>query len=70
MEPRIGVVSVVINATGTGSSYSRYITSCQSGAEVELVPTEEATTRKILVGGQLYIIHNNQLFTIQGQKVK
>ncbi|MBR6117420.1 MAG: endonuclease [Paludibacteraceae bacterium] len=66
----IGVVSVVINATGTGSSYSRYITSCQSGAEVELVPTEEATTRKILVGGQLYIIHNNQLFTIQGQKVK
>ena len=66
----IGVVSVVINATGTGSSYSRYITTCQSGTEVELVPTEEAATRKILVGGQLYIIHNNQLFTIQGQKVK
>ena len=66
----IGIQSVVINAGGAASTYTRYITTCQSGTEVELVPTEEAVTRKILVGGQLYIIHNNQLFTIQGQKVK
>ena len=66
----IGIQSVVINAGGAASTYTRYITTCQSGTEVELVPTEEAATRKILVGGQLYIIHNNQLFTIQGQKVK
>ncbi|MBR2285189.1 MAG: endonuclease [Paludibacteraceae bacterium] len=66
----IGIQSVVINATGSGSSYSRYITSCQSGAEVELVPCDEAAARKILVGGQIYILHNEQLFNIQGQRVK
>lgn len=66
----LGIQSIVINAGGAATTYSRYITTCQSGTEVELVPTEEAATRKILVGGQLYIIHNNQLFTIQGQKVK
>ena len=66
----IGIQSVVINATGSGSSYSRYITSCQSGAEVELVPSDEAAARKILVGGQIYIILNDQLFNLQGQRVK
>ena len=58
----------------TGSSvpatYTRYITSCQGTMEVDPVMEDKAATRKILVGGQLYIIHNNQLFTIQGQRVK
>ena len=66
----IGIQSVVINATGSGSSYSRYITSCQTGTEVELVPSDEAAARKILVGGQIYIILNDQLFNLQGQRVK
>ena len=66
----IGIQSVVINATGSGSSYSRYITSCQTGSEVELVPNEEAAARKILVGGQIYIVLGEQLFNIQGQRVR
>ena len=66
----IGIQSVVINATGSGSSYSRYITSCQSGAEVELVPSDEAAARKILVGGQIYIVLGDHLYNLQGQRVK
>ena len=66
----IGVQSIVINAGGAASTYSRYITSCQGTTEIDPVVEDQAATRKILVGGQLYIIHNNQLFTIQGQRVK
>ena len=66
----IGIQSVVINATGSGSSYSRYITSCQTESEVELVPTDNVVARKILVGGQIYIMLGEQLFNLQGQRVK
>ena len=66
----IGIQSVVINATGSGSSYSRYITSCQTGTEVELVPSDESAARKILVGGQIYIVLGDHMFNIQGQRVK
>ena len=66
----IGIQSVVINATGSGSSYSRYITSCQTGAEVELVPSDGAAARKILVGGQIYVVLGDQMFNLQGQRVK
>ena len=66
----IGIQSVVINATGSGSFYSRYITSCQSGDEVELVSAEEVVARKILIGGQIYLQVGEQLFNLQGQRVK
>jgi len=66
----IGIQSVVINATGSGSSYSRYITSCQSTVEAELVPCDEAAARKILVGGQIYIVLGEHMFNLQGQRVK
>ena len=66
----IGIQSVVINATGSGSSYSRYITSCQSTVEAELIPSDNAPARKLLINGQIYIILNDQLFNLQGQRVK
>ena len=66
----IGFSSVVINATGAGVAYERYITSCQSESEVELVPTDNVVARKILVGGQIYIMLGEQLFNLQGQRVK
>ena len=67
---RISSMTVTRNATGSGSSYSRYITSCQSGAEVELVPSDEAAARKILVGGQIYIVLGDHLYNLQGQRVR
>jgi endonuclease I len=67
----IGVVSVVINATGTGSSYSRYITSCQGTTEfIDPIPEPDHIARKIIIGGQIYIVRDAQIFTIQGQRVK
>ena len=66
----IGIQSVVINATGSGSSYSRYITSCQTGTEVELVLEGNDVARKVLVGGQIYILLGEKLYNIQGQRVK
>ena len=58
------------NDAGGGEIYSRYITSCQTSTELEIVPNENAAARKILVGGQLYIVLGEQLFNIQGQRVK
>lgn len=66
----IGFSSVVINATGAGVAYERYITSCQTGDEVELVPSDEAAARKILVGGQIFLQINDQLYNVTGQRVK
>ena len=66
----IGFSSVVINATGAGVAYERYITSCQTGSEVELVSSDNAPARKLLINGQIFIILNDQLFNLQGQRVK
>lgn len=65
----IGIESIVINAAGSATTYSRYITACQETTEVELVASP-TSARKVLVGGQIYILHNEQLFNIQGQRVK
>lgn len=65
----VGFSSVVINATGAGVTYTRYITTCQETTEVELV-NDEAPARKILVGGQIYLQVGEQLFNLQGQRVK
>lgn len=67
---RIHAMTVTRNGIGGGEIYSRYITSCQSGSEIEIVPTEQVTARKMLVGGQIYILLGDQLFNIQGQRVK
>jgi len=65
----VGFASITINATGSGITYSRYITSCQDITELETVQTE-ASAIKILVNGQLYIRTADGLFTLQGQRVK
>ena len=65
----VGVQSIVINAGGSSTTYSRYITSCQQTTEMEIVETE-VPARKVLIGGQIYLIIGEQLFTITGQRVK
>lgn len=65
----VGFSSVTINATGKGIEYTRYITTCQESQEVDLVSLE-GVAKKILVGGKIYILLNDQLFTITGQKIK
>jgi len=67
---RIHGMTVTRNGSGEGNVYSRYITSCQSETEVELIPAEDGVARKILVGGQIYILLGDQLFNLQGQLVR
>ena len=64
----IGIASVTINATGSGVTYSDYITFCQATG-IEKQPTEQEV-RKVLINGQLYIMVNEQLYTIMGQRVR
>ena len=65
----IGISSITIDASGTGATYSRYITNCQSGSEVVNILTD-APAKKVLIGNQIYIFVGEQLFTIQGLQVK
>lgn len=65
----VGFAYVTINATGAGSSFSRYITSCQTGTEVEIVEAE-APARKILVGGQIYIVREGKVYSLTGVQVR
>ncbi len=65
----VGFSSVTINATGAGVSYDRFITSCQTPTEIELVGVNDHA-RKLFIGGQIYILLDNQLFNLQGQRVK
>jgi len=69
----IGFSSVVINATGSGTVYTRYITSCQSTTEIMIIdpmPEPDHIARKVIIGGQIYIVRDGQIFTMQGQRVK
>lgn len=65
----VGFSSVTINGTGTADIYIRFITSCQETTEMEIIETE-TPARKVLIGGQIYLIIGEQLFTITGQRVK
>lgn len=65
----IGFSSVVINATGSGTIYTRYITSCQAITEIDPIPEPDHIARKIIIGGQIFIVRDAQIFTIQGQRV-
>ena len=64
----IGFTRVVINATGAGITYSAYLTQCGT-TDIELVEAE-ASARKILIGGQIYIVREGQLYNLQGARVK
>ena len=65
----IGFQSVTINATGAGVSYSRYITACQTATEVVALP-KAVSAKKILIGGEIYILVGEQLYSVQGVRVK
>lgn len=66
----IGLESVTINAVGAGTAYSRYITSCQGTTELVNRTVTGQPARKILIGGQIYILIGEQLYTPMGQRVK
>lgn len=67
---RFAQVAVTMNGSGSTSTYSRFITSPTGTVDIQVVPTENVPARKILVGGEIYIMLGDQLFNLQGQRVK
>jgi len=66
----IGLESVTINAVGAGTAYSRYITSCQGTTELVNRAVTGQPARKVLIGGQIYILIGEQLYTPMGQRIR
>ena len=66
----IGFTSVTINATGAGETFSRYITTCQEASELIGEVKPDVPARKVLIGGQMYILVDEVLFTVTGQRVR
>ncbi len=65
----IGFQAVTINTTDSGISYSRYITACQTATEVVALP-KAVSAKKILIGGEIYILVGEQLYSVQGVRVR
>lgn len=64
----IGFTRVVINATGSGITYSAFLTT--SGTEdFPSLQAEEGRPVKLLINGHLYIKHGDKIYTITGQSL-
>lgn len=61
----IGISSATINATGVGTSYERYITSCD-GTTVVMIQPAASQAHKVLRDGQLIIIYQGREYNILG----
>jgi endonuclease I len=66
----IGLAYAIIKATGTRTTFDRYITSCQETTELIENSCKHAPIRKILIGGHVYILIGDELYNIMGQRVK
>ena len=64
----IGFTRVVINATGSGVTYSAYLTSCGT-TDIEIV-NRQSSNRKYIKEGRLFIQVGDQIFTVTGQRIK
>ncbi len=67
---KISSMTVTRNGTGGGEIYSRYITSCQDPTEVVEVLVRDASARKILIGGQIYILREGVVYSLTGSRIK
>ena len=66
----IGFTRVVINATGSGTTYSAYLTDCGT-TDIEKTNQQPiANSQKLLINNQLYIQVGDNLYTVTGQRIK
>jgi hypothetical protein len=63
----VASISVI---SGQGASYSNYSLTCCSTTDVERVDAEQASSKKLLINGQLFIQHDGRLYNVQGTRVK
>lgn len=70
---RISAMTVTMNGSIMEEVYSRYITTCQGTTELIITPANEqqqTAARKLIIGGRIYILIGDQLYNIQGQRIK
>lgn len=65
----IGFTRVTINATGSGVSYSQFITSCGDSSEISNLQSP-IINHKYIENGRLFIQVGDQIYTVTGQKVR
>ena len=67
----VGFTEIVIQVSGEGvtASYERFITDYQSTTEIKNLKST-IKNQKLLIKDQLYILVGDQLFNLQGQRVK
>ena len=63
----VASISVI---SGQGASYSNYSLTCGSTTDIERVNAEQASSKKLLINGQLFIQHDGRLYNVQGTRVK
>lgn len=66
---RFATVNVTMTGSGTSYTYDRYITDYQDTTEIDNLQSTIGN-QKLLINGHLYILVGDQLFNIQGQRVK
>ena len=66
---RIHAMTVTRNDIGGGEIYSAYLTNCSDTTDIENQKTR-TENRKLIINGQLYLQVGDQLFNMQGQRVK
>jgi len=66
----VGVQSITINAAGSKTIYSRYITSCQEPTELIELVSEPTLAHKLLIGGQIYIVRDGKVYSLTGARVR
>ncbi len=64
----IGFTRVTINATGSGVTYSAFLTDCGT-TDIENV-NRKSSNRKYIKNGRLFIQVGDQIYTVTGQKVR
>ena len=66
---RIQKITVSRNDIGGGEIYSKYLTNCGDPSGIEN-HSSRIENRKLIIDGHLYILINDQLYNITGQRVK
>ncbi len=66
----IGFTSVTINATGSGTTYSAYLTNTGTTDIEKRSQEPKANSQKLLINNQLFIQIGDQLYNVQGQRVR
>jgi len=65
----IGFTRITINATGSGVTYSQFITSCGDSSEISNLQSP-IINHKYIENGRLFIQVGDQIYTVTGQRIR